>query len=57
MKVTMLTAIGGPEINHAAGETVEFDDKVAQRLVAAGLAEPAAEPTPTRKPARRTRGS
>ncbi|MGW0522852.1 DUF7302 family protein [Crossiella sp. NPDC003009] len=52
MKIRMLTAISGRDINHACGDIAEVDPETGQRLVEAGLAE-LAEPDAPAEASRR----
>ncbi|MGO1048797.1 DUF7302 family protein [Crossiella sp. CA198] len=52
MKVWMLTAISGRDINYAAGDLAEVDAETGQRLIEVGLAQPVAENAPPDAPRR-----
>lgn len=50
MKIRMLTAICGADINASHGDTIDIDKADGDRLVAAGMAEVVASPA-KKKPA------
>jgi hypothetical protein len=55
MKVVMLAGLSGPGLSLSEGDEAEFSDPEAERLIAAGIAAPAASAPPSRRQRRAER--